>query len=119
MKTFGERLRKLREDAEMSQAEAAEKVNCSAKSLSNYERNIREPDLDTLIRLCDLFHVTADYLLGRIDHAYYYHNIPLDDKMAKMFQNMLSLPQKRQSEIIHFTQLQKMEFEILNGREKR
>ncbi len=110
---FGERLRKLRENADMTQAETAEKINCTARSLSNYERNIREPDFDTLIRLCDLFDVTADYLLGRTDHAHHYQNIPLDDQIAKMIQTVLSLPPRYQSDIIHYTKLNKLDFEIL------
>lgn len=48
----------------MSQKEVAEKLGLSDAVLSNYERNLREPDFETLINLSKLFNVSTDYLLG-------------------------------------------------------
>lgn len=64
METFGSRVRSLRKRKKMSQKEVAEKLGLSDAVLSNYERNLREPDFETLINLSKLFNVSTDYLLG-------------------------------------------------------
>lgn len=35
--------------------------------MSNYERDYRDPDTDTLLKLSDLYNVSTDYLLGKED----------------------------------------------------
>lgn len=47
------------------QAELAEKLNTNQQTLSRYETGVRGLDVETINRLCDLFNVSADYLLGR------------------------------------------------------
>ncbi|MDA1478048.1 helix-turn-helix domain-containing protein [Bacillus changyiensis] len=63
--TLGERLKNARKKLGLSQKQVAEKVNSTEKTISNYERNYRDPDTETLIKLSDLYNVTTDYLLGR------------------------------------------------------
>ena len=36
--------------------------------MSNYESGLRDPSTDTILLLCDIFGVSADYLLGRTDN---------------------------------------------------
>lgn len=36
----------------------------SKQAISQYEHGARRPDQDTLLALCDIFNVSADYLLG-------------------------------------------------------
>lgn len=63
----GERLQELRKDHNMSQKELAAKLNLSEFTISSYEHGKTEPSDDTFVSLCDIFDVSADYLLGRID----------------------------------------------------
>ena len=65
---LGKRLRYLREKKKLSQLELAKKLNMPNQNISNYEREFRQPDYDTLNKLADFFGVTVDYLLGRSDH---------------------------------------------------
>lgn len=65
--SLGSRLRKERERRNWSQVTVAKKIGITNAVLSNYERNYRDPDTDTLKRLAKLYHVTTDYLLGRDD----------------------------------------------------
>ena len=67
MNEFSERLKELRLSSGLTQKEVAEKVGLTKNALGNYEAGIREPYLTILIKLCDLFDVSADYLLGRND----------------------------------------------------
>lgn len=62
------RMRDLREDAELSQTELAEALGIAQTTYSGYERGFREPSLEMLCRLADFFHTSTDYLLGRTDN---------------------------------------------------
>lgn len=64
---IGKRLRYLREKKKMSQLALAKKLNMPNQNISNYERDFREPDYETLNKFADFFEVTSDYLLGRSD----------------------------------------------------
>lgn len=65
---FSERLKSLRRASKMKQSELAQKLSLSQQTISLYEANKRHPDLETLVRLADEFHVSTDYLLGRTQH---------------------------------------------------
>lgn len=67
MASFTERLRQLRKQAGLSQQELADKMQVTKQTISQYERNVRKPDYDTILFFCDLFNVSADYLLGKAD----------------------------------------------------
>jgi transcriptional regulator with XRE-family HTH domain len=60
-----QRIRDLREDADLKQAEVAELLNCTQQAYSYYELGLRDIPTDVLIRLAKLHHTTTDYLLGR------------------------------------------------------
>lgn len=64
MVNFGEKLRALRTEAGMTQAELAKRLNVTKSVVSYYELHERTPSPDVLIQLADIFHVTTDYLLG-------------------------------------------------------
>ena len=59
------RLKELRAEKEATQKEVAEFIGCSPLVYSRYEREEREPDIDTLCRLADYFKVSIDYLVER------------------------------------------------------
>ena len=64
-KVLGERIRELRKKHRMSQKELAEKLGVSTSAIGMYEQERREPDSSKLEKLCELFGVTLDYLMGR------------------------------------------------------
>ena len=65
-----ERIKRLREKAGLSQKALAEKIGVSQQSINKYENHNIEPDIETLIRIADVFDTSVDYLIGRseIDH---------------------------------------------------
>lgn len=69
--TFGDAMqyikiiRDLREDNDLTQAQVAEYLGTSQTMYARYERGANEMPIRHLMRLCDLYHVSADYLLGR------------------------------------------------------
>jgi transcriptional regulator with XRE-family HTH domain len=67
MVNFGDKLRKLRTEAGMTQSDLAKRLNITKSVVSYYELQERTPSPDVLIQLADIFHVSTDYLLG-INH---------------------------------------------------
>ncbi len=64
MVNFGEILKKLRNDAGMTQAELASRLNVTNSVVSYYELHERTPSPEVLVKIAGIFHVTTDYLLG-------------------------------------------------------
>ncbi len=62
--TTGERLTKLRESKGYMQKDVADKLGIAPNTLSGYERNLRNPDSEILLKLASFYNVTVDYLLG-------------------------------------------------------
>lgn len=61
------RIRDLREDADLTQAELAEYLHISQRTYSYYENGNHNIPTDILIRLADYYQVSLDYLLNRRD----------------------------------------------------
>lgn len=69
-KNLGEKLKEARENANLSQQDVADKLNVSRQTISKYELNINEPDLETLKELSYLYQVDINYLLGMDTKTY-------------------------------------------------
>ncbi|HIY96347.1 MAG TPA: helix-turn-helix domain-containing protein [Candidatus Borkfalkia excrementigallinarum] len=65
MKGFGERLKALRISDGLTSKELAKELQCGPSSVNYWERDIREPSISALKKICDYFNVSADYMLGR------------------------------------------------------
>jgi len=64
LKIVGERLKQLRESREFKFKYIAEKIGVTPGAISNYEKLLREPDVETLMKFADLYNVSLDYILG-------------------------------------------------------
>ena len=58
--TTGKQIRHLRTQSGMTQEELAGELNVTRQALSNWERDVSEPDLNTLKKICCLFGVHMD-----------------------------------------------------------
>ena len=63
--TNGERLKFLREKKGLTQKEVATKLGLEPAAVSKYELDMREPNIEAIKKLANLFNVSIDYLLGR------------------------------------------------------
>ena len=61
---FLHRLRALREDNDMTQAEVSAILGTSQTMYARYERGANEMPIHHLITLCEFYNVSSDYLLG-------------------------------------------------------
>ena len=68
MITFGERLRELRTERKLSQQELAKIIGTNNSSICDWERGRSEPSLEALVKLCQFFDVSSDYLIGMVDY---------------------------------------------------
>ena len=63
-----QRIRDLREDADLTQAVLSKQLNISQRAYSHYENGTRDIPTSILISLADYYNVSIDYLLGRSNH---------------------------------------------------
>lgn len=61
--SFGENLRSLIEERDMTQKQLAIQLNIAPSTMGSYIQNTREPDFSTLKLLAHYFDVSIDYLL--------------------------------------------------------
>ena len=62
---FSRTLSLLRQERGVSQRTAAGDLGISQALLSHYENGIREPGLAFVVKACEYYHVSADFMLGR------------------------------------------------------
>ena len=61
---YYERLRQLRDDSDLTQKEIAEVIGTSQSYYSKQELGKKPIPIEQLIKLCEFFQVSADYILG-------------------------------------------------------
>lgn len=64
---LSERLKLCRFQKGYTQAQVAIYCDITEKAYQNYELKMREPKLEILIRIADLYDVSLDYLVGRTE----------------------------------------------------
>ncbi|EPF11125.1 hypothetical protein ICA_02812 [Bacillus cereus BAG1O-3] len=74
MKTFGEQLKCLREekkkkDSIWTQTYVSNKLGVARTTYTAYENNTKQPPMETILKIADLFNVTTDFLLGRVSNS--------------------------------------------------
>ena len=79
--TFGERLKHLMEEKEVTQKEVSENLNIANSTFNGYANDYREPDFSTLAALAKYFEVSVDYLLGITDKSISCANISDPDQL--------------------------------------
>ena len=61
---FSERLKKLRKDTGLTQVDVASKLGISQQAYASWERGIKKPTQENLVKLSKILYVSVDYLLG-------------------------------------------------------
>lgn len=97
MVDFSQRLKRVRIDRHMTQAQVAKKIGVTASMVSSYETDIRLPSYDVMIRIADLFGVSVDYLLGR-DNKRLVDLSHLTDEEAAVVCGMISVLERKKEE---------------------
>ena len=64
VKKFGATLSKKRKEQDMSQSSLADLLGFTRQAISNYECGNAFPDIETIIRMAEIFHTTIDELIS-------------------------------------------------------
>lgn len=80
--SFGENLRTLIEERDMTQKELAAQLNIAPSTMGSYVQNTREPDFATLRSIAKFFNVSIDYLLDNPTGKTANHK---EDEMLRVF----------------------------------
>jgi transcriptional regulator with XRE-family HTH domain len=81
---IGTRIRALREELGLTQAELSERLGINANTLAGYERGTREPNYEKTCIFSKYFNVSADYLLGLTDYKHNEDAKRLSDLMEEL-----------------------------------
>ena len=100
---FGKRLKELRQQKGVTQADLAKYLDVGATAISNYEANRNEPTLDKLIQLADFFQVSCDYLLGSVGTFFPVLEGNLDRDLFEIITLYQQMDSKNTSELITFS----------------
>lgn len=106
--TVGDRIRKLREDRDMTQVELADKIDASKQTVYKYENNVvTNIPSDTIEKIAKVFNVSEAYLMGweiepkfSKDRAILEVQITEDAELMKRLKKYMGLPQEKKDLIL-------------------
>lgn len=61
---FGQRIRESRQEKGLTQTQLAELLSTTQSTIGKYEREELQPNIETMVKLCKLLDISADYLIG-------------------------------------------------------
>jgi len=109
MKTFGQRLRYLREqkkkqDPKWTQSYVADQLDVARTTYTAYENDTKQPPLDTINKIATLFNTSTDFLHGRTDKLNYEEiDAALKDpKLGLWFKDIKDASPEKQEELRQF-----------------
>lgn len=65
--TYQERLKNIREDRDLTQAQVGKLLNKSQQGYNHIEAGRAELKIDDLVKLCKYYNLSADYIIGLIN----------------------------------------------------
>ena len=65
MNVLGSRIKKERENLNLSREDLAKKLGVSYSAIAMYEQGNREPNNEIILKMCEIFNCTIDYLMGK------------------------------------------------------
>lgn len=74
------KIKEIRTIKGMKQTELAELLNTTQSNVARYERGDREPSLEMIVKIADIFSVSTDYLLGLTDNKINKKELTSDDR---------------------------------------
>ena len=108
---FSERLKDLRKQAGLTQVGVAEKLGISQPAYASWERGVKKPTQDNLVKIAQTLNVSVDYLVGNSEEKTdEFDNIEL---LFRMNSKGLSDEEKKvfKKELIEFMEERKKAFD--------
>lgn len=111
MVEIGENIKKLRKAKRMTQKEVANQLTVTPQTISKWERNISYPDLDMLVKLSQLFHISTDALLGNTKPTFF-ASLFSKKKRGKTMEKVPATPSTIQTDKLSSSEKQIMIFSV-------
>ena len=89
--SLGENLQFLRKKNDITQEQLAEKLEVSRQSVSKWESDTTYPEMEKLIQLCQMFHLTMDDLIQKDISSLYVEDKSHYDNHMNQYSKMISL----------------------------
>ena len=106
---IGKLLAQLRKEKGLLQKEVAKHLNMTVATISNYEKGVHLPDLNTLIVLADFFDVSTDYLLQRTDYkasiSTLNHQLSADYTVSDLLNTVIELDAHTMQSLLDYYEL--------------
>ena len=92
-------IRRYRELADMYQSDLGKALGVSAQAVSKWELGKAEPDGECILKMCKIFGITADELLGREPEKTAAPETELDERLMGM---LVSLSPEQTQRVLDF-----------------
>ena len=111
---FSERLKELRKKANFTQVEVAAKLGISQPAYASWERGVKKPTQENLVKIAQVLNVSVDYLVGNLEK----NSDELDNIELLFRMNSKGLTEKEKiifrKELIEFMEERKKTFKNRN-----
>ncbi|MGE7113966.1 helix-turn-helix transcriptional regulator [Lysinibacillus sp. NPDC047702] len=87
---------RFRKNLKLSQEEMAKKIDVARATYGAYERGTREPDIDTLTKLAEVFEISIDELVGHentSNNEITFENFIADSDLREWYKNLGAAPE--------------------------
>lgn len=81
--TFGDKLAKLRREQNYTQEQFADLLGVSRQSVSKWESDLAYPETDKLVKICEMFNCSSDYLLLDVNNVKPQSTQPTSDEQTE------------------------------------
>lgn len=109
---FSERLKNLRKQARLTQVDVAGKLGISQQAYASWERGIKKPTQENLVKISQVLNVSIDYLVGNSDEGVKEDELDNVELLFRMNSKGLTEEEKKifKKELIEFMEKRKMLF---------
>ncbi|AAK79526.1 transcriptional regulator with XRE-family HTH domain [Clostridium acetobutylicum] len=97
---IGRKLKAARENANLKQSDVAKIIGSTFQKISSFETGRTRVDLETLIRLCEIYNVDADYILSTDKKNS--NNLTLKPEESNLIVKFRQLPDSVKEDITDF-----------------
>lgn len=110
---FSERLKDLRKQAGLTQVDVAEKLGISQPAYASWERGVKKPTQENLVKISQVLNVSIDYLVGNSDEGVKEDELDNVELLFRMNSKGLSDEEKKvfKKELIEFMEERKKNFD--------
>lgn len=117
---LGKLLAALRKEKGVLQKEVATYLNVTVATVSNYEKGVHAPDLNTLSMLADFFDVSTDYLLQRTNYKACINTLnqqlTIDYTLSDLMNSLVELDQRNMQALLDYYELLRLRDSMKHGK---